>query len=403
MDDDEIRVFAEGKPVAPPYRAEARARARERLLAEAHGGGRLRLPWLGWQAMAAFGATIVLVGGVAVALSRQGGGPGPATSPTQSAVVFEELDPKPGQYILIESDTMYGSYGPVENGEEVRYLYRTHRKIWQSADGGADGLLMIENREPEPWPGRELPEVAKRDDGGTRWHALPRCPGTRADTAYDSLSTLPADADAMREQIYRKVEQQAGERKSGSERDRDAAAFDYVSDLLTETYLPKAQREALFAAAEAIPGVQVAEGVADSAGRKGTALGRNEPYGTFRQLIFDPATHTFMGERQTVVDEKTAQAPAGSVVALTAQLSVSAVDKLPEEVPLDGNATCMPASAAPSETSEPTDEPASATDEAKPAITVTATPSDERPGTDRPRPAITVTVAPSDEGPGAGD
>lgn len=175
-------------------------------------------------------------------------------------------------------------------------------------------------------------------------------------------------------------QQQAGERKSGSERDRDAAAFDYVSDLLAETYLPKAQREALFAAAEAIPGVQMAEGVADSAGRKGTALGRNEPYGTFTQLIFDPATRMFMGERQTVVDEKAVGAPAGSVVALTAQLSVSAVDKLPEEVPLDGNATCMPASAAPSETSEPTDEPASATDEAKPAITVTVAPSDERPG-----------------------
>ncbi|WP_188190231.1 CU044_5270 family protein [Nonomuraea sp. SYSU D8015] len=393
MDEDEIRVFAEGRPAVPPYRAEARAQARERLLAEARRGGRFRLPRFGWHAAAAFAVTIALVGGVGMTLSRQGGG---TTSPVQSAVLSDQLDPRPGQYILIESDTMYPSYAYGKNGEESRHLYRTHRKIWQSVDGGKDGLLMIKGLDPKPWPGRELPPSDVTGERETGWTALPSCPGRqdgRTDYAY--MSTLPADAAAMREHLYKRSTESEGKDISA-----DMAAFTYVGDLVRETYLPKAQRDALFEAAKAIPGVEVAEGVEDSAGRKGVALGRRDPQGTLTQIIFDPATHMFLGERQTVVEDKGVGAPAGSVLALTAQLNVSVVDELPE-APTEGReaASCGPA---PLPDNEPPSVGSTETPEPPPTseatIEATLAPSGA-PAPEEPAPTRTVTVTPRPEEP----
>ncbi|MFF4617191.1 CU044_5270 family protein [Nonomuraea jabiensis] len=394
MDEDEIRTFADGRPAVPPYGAEARATARERLLAEARGGGRFRLPGFGWQAAAAFGVTVALVGGVAMALTNQGhGGTGPATAVTQSAAVSssDELAPRPGQFILIESDTMYGSMSADQSGKTSRHLYRTHRKIWQSVDGSANGLLLIEGREPRPWPGEQLPEEAE-DWQGSDWHVLPFCTsrpaGNRTDYAY--LSTLPADVAGMRARLYQ-MPAGAGDAKGG---ENDRAAFDHLTDLVRETYLPKAQRDALFEAAKSIPGVQVTEGVEDSAGRKGVALGRVDPQGVLRQAIFDPATHVFMGERETVVDDRLAQAPKGSVLALTAQLKVSVVDVLPQTTPSDKgqDAACAPVGAEPatspgnSAAPEPDD---SAVSEPVPTMTVSLEATSD-PSAGEPVPTISL-------------
>ncbi|GAA3531828.1 hypothetical protein GCM10022419_008530 [Nonomuraea rosea] len=365
-DEDEIRVFADGRPAVPPYRAEARARARERLLGEAgqrHGTFRFRLPRLGLQAAAAFGVTVVLVGGVAVALSNQGaGGVDPAAPVTQSAVVSSEtpsgeLSPRPGQFILVESSTMYGMFSMGQKGEvESRQLYRTNRKIWQSVDGSANGLLFIEELASKPWPGQSLPDQAERGEPGSTWHTLASCPAQLGEARLDYafLSTLPADATAMRERLYRLS---GGPHIEAKGIDADEAAFNQVGDMVRETYLPRAQRDALFEAAKSIPGVEVAEGVADGSDRKGVALALPARGGTLRQFIFDPETHLYLGERSTVVDAKAAVAPKGSVVGLSAQTKVSVVDELPEvTVSTKGDAACATPEPLPSDA--PAAEPA---------------------------------------------
>ncbi|MCA2221692.1 CU044_5270 family protein [Nonomuraea aurantiaca] len=357
--DDEIRTFADGRPAAPPYPAEARAKARDRLLREAREGRGFRFPKLGWQAAAAFGVTVALVGGVAVALSAQQPKLGVATSAaqsaaTQSAAVLDgDLRPKPGQFIMVASDTMYSSFSQA-NGKMTRYLYRTHREIWQSADASADGLLLIAGLAPKPWPGEPLPKEAQKWKGES-WMQLASCPARlaafRTDHAY--LSTLPPDPALMRSFLYK--------RQPGGKGEADRAAFVAAGDLVRETYMPKAQRDALFEAAKEIPGVQVADGVEDSAGRQGVALGR-ESQGILEQLIFDRDTHMLLGERHTVVDAKAAGAPVDSVLALTAQLKVSVVDRLPEHAPkVERDDSCTPQPGATTDSTEqptalPTDE-----------------------------------------------
>ncbi|WP_327086375.1 CU044_5270 family protein [Nonomuraea sp. NBC_01738] len=358
--DDEIRMFAEGRPSAPPYPSEARERARAELLREAAGRGRFRLPRVGWQAAAAFGVTVALVGGVAFTLSGtlsgRGGESGPATRVASVVSTFDtpgELAPKPGQFVLVESETMFTSETV---GETVsRHLYRTKRKLWRSADGSADGLLMIEGLAPKPWPGTtELPADAKNWQG-TRWSVLASCRQTRMD--YAILGELPTEPAAIRERLY--AQNQVGE---GKDLEVDGQVFRAVGDLFRETYLPKAQRDAIFEAALTIPGVQRADGVADAAGRQGMALGRVS-HGRLDQFIFVPDTHIYLGERTTVVDAAEAEAPVGSVLALTAE-SASVVDRLPDAPDADRDDSCTPQSAEPTATSTSAPIPTEAVTEA---------------------------------------
>ncbi|MET8141453.1 CU044_5270 family protein [Sphaerisporangium sp. NPDC005288] len=358
---DEIQSFRDGRPDAPPYRPGAREGARRRLLAQAANGSRARprlfrtgVPRTGWQAAAAFGVTLALVGGVGVALSSRpapvprpaavatAASPEPATDAVSLAPSVDgtELHPRPGQFVLVESETMYtmstvstvstaSSAGP-QGG--THYLYRTKRKIWQSADGTARGLLSIEGLPSKPWPGESLPADAKGWPG-EQWHDIAgHCPGTPDDsrTDYAYVSTLPADEAGMREHLYA---------RPGGKVGADDEAFTAVGDLVRESYLPRAQREALVAAAKTIGGVEVAEGVEDAAGRRGTAVGRARD-GVLTQLIFDPATSMYLGERGTVVDAKAAGAPVGSVLALTARLKTSVVDELPQVGGTERDSSC---------------------------------------------------------------
>ncbi|MEU4572817.1 CU044_5270 family protein [Nonomuraea sp. NPDC023979] len=381
--DEEFKEFADGRPAVPPYPPEARFRAREALMREARRGRGLRLPRFGWQAVAAFGVTVTLVGGVAVALSGQNGqSPVAGSSVTRAAAqFFPELRPRPGQFILIESDTMYASFQAGEDGEESRHLYRTHRKIYRSVDGSADGLLYIEGRPPEPWPGRELPAVA-HDWKGSGWNRLASCPGRMGDQRDDYAYLSGLDAAALRALIRRDA--------PPGKADAAQQAFDAAAELVRESYLPRAQREALFQEIKAIPGVTEADGVADSAGRRGVALGLPASDGTLRQLIFDRGTYSLLGERATVVDARAAEAPEGSLLAHTAQLNVTVVDRLPEVDSPDGDDSCEgpdeSASPAPTEDVPAEDVP-----------TETAAPAEDAPTEDVP----TETAAPAEDFPAA--
>ncbi|WP_181871596.1 CU044_5270 family protein [Sphaerisporangium album] len=366
---DEIQQFTDARPSAPPYPERARRAARDRLLDEAAGRRRSWRPRLrpGWQAVGAFALTVTMVGGVAVALSswsqRSGpaagagaGTPGtadPASAATESVAVAPpvqgaELNPRPGQYIAVESETMYTSESFGAAGITGRYLYRTHRKIWKSVDGNAAGLLWIEGRAPKKFPGWPLPAEAENWKGGGWNEIAGHCPSwpddTRTDYAY--LSKLPADPAAMRAYLYRT--------RGGDNPDQQA--FTTLGDTFLENYLPRAQRQALFEAAKTIPGVEEKAGVKDSAGREGVALGRVSR-GILEQRIFDPETFMFLGERGTVVDAKIAEAPAGSVLALTAQLKVSVVDALPEakDASKDGSCEMTAEPASPSADPSPAD------------------------------------------------
>src|SRR5438552_1398699 len=89
----------------------------------------------------------------------------------------------------------------------------------------------------------------------------------------------------------------------------DGRAWTAVGDLMRESYLPPAQRAAVFQAAELIPGVTLVRDVQDAAGRTGIAVARvDDRRGLRDELIFNPATYLYQGERVFVVDPAKADA-----------------------------------------------------------------------------------------------
>ncbi|MEU0481066.1 CU044_5270 family protein [Streptosporangium sp. NPDC006013] len=355
MNKDEIELVAAIRPEAPPYADEARQAARRGLAAAAAPRARGRNPlrngprWRGPYAMALAGALAVAVGATAITLARAPGG-GPSgdveevvvTMPKIVAVsasevldraaraaVKRDLAPRDDQFVKVESETMYGAFSGVatnaetgEVGEETRYLYRTRRAIWLSADGTRDGVLRIEHLEPRAYPGWPIPEAAYKEPG-VETLPLVNC-GKIPEymrTDHAALKRLPADADGMRAHLY------TGDRGGNS---KDEAAFTAAGDMLRETYMPPAQRAALFKAVGTIPGVDVTERAEDAAGREGIGVGRVGLDGVRQDLIFDAKTYDLLGERGIVVDEKAAKSPRGSLVASTAQLSVTVADEAPE-------------------------------------------------------------------------
>ncbi|MEV4889555.1 hypothetical protein AB0K48_09210 [Nonomuraea sp. NPDC055795] len=336
--DDEIRIFAEGRPAAPPYPEEARSRAREELVRAARGGrGGFRLPRLGWQSVAAFGVTVLLVGGVAGALAREE--PGMVASPGG-------LDPQPGQYIVIESQGTEGGTTVARFDADGRVVKRAKRQVWLTSSG-IEVFIRIETLPSPPQPGETAPSTP--DEPRTAWLRLAECP-----------VTAPADEAALRPDRAQPVE---------PGRDPAVAAFDRARGQVVERYLTKEQLDAAIATLKAIPGAQVADGVADEIGRTGTAIGLVYE-GALQQLIFDPVTSQYMGLRSTVVDAKEAGAPEGSILALTAQLGMRVADAPPE---VDGQVITPCPQDKPTASATPTPPPPA---DATPENAATPTPAD---------------------------
>jgi hypothetical protein len=305
------------------------------------------LAWrIGWRVTLAAGLAAVVAVGVVSA--RGGPAPGPvplrtkvASPPVQAVTAAQVLDlaahaaetdgeiaPKPNQFIVYESITMY----PAFIGDQARYLYRTKRKIWLSADGTRTGALRVEYLDPKPYPGWPIPSIATNGGGGVEM--LPICPSTGGRPRdYVHLSKLPTDPQKM----FAYLREAAGDSKG----DRDYATWAAAGDLIRESYLPPAQRAALYRAIKLLPGVEFVAQAEDAAGRTGVAVGYvDRQTGVREQLIFSPTSYRYLGERAFVVDAAKAGAPVGSQLAGTAELSVTVADSAPAASPGPKGPSC---------------------------------------------------------------
>jgi len=280
----------------------------------------------------AIGATAAVIAGVtytnAVTLPREPGRVVPVAmsevlrQAADSASRQDELHPKPGQFLVYESRAMF----PVKL-EKGRYLDRIMIKLWLPVEGSSldEGVISVKHLEPEPYPGEPLPAEARRRVGNGGEPSKIEGIDIRPDhlrTDYAHLSRLPTDPEGMREHLYTGL--------SGGPLDH-YEAWGRVGSMITQAYLPAAQRAALFTATGTIPGVETVEGVKDAAGRTGVAAAMaNREDGVRHEYLFDPATYLYLGERVVVVDEEArAGAPVGSVLTSTALLKVEVADQAP--------------------------------------------------------------------------
>ena len=207
------------------------------------------------------------------------------------------LHPHPGQFIVYESVSTAAAYGA-----DWRYLSRAKVTIWASVDATQEGATSSQVLPPQPYPGWPLPAAANDGVGSIASHPNPICDPHPADnirTDYAYLSTLPTDPATMLTILKN--------RRSGDP-SADNRAWTAAGDLIRASYLPPAQRAAVFQAAKLIPGVTLVPNVEDAAGRTGIAVARiDNTRGVRDELIFNPTTFQFQGERTFVVDPAKAE------------------------------------------------------------------------------------------------
>lgn len=255
-----------------------------------------------------------------------------------SAQSAPELSPSEDQFIVYKSIAMNSM---TLNGKiEQRYLPRTERVLWASVDGRHDGALLRRFLQPRAYPGWPLPAQALREAGTERLFPIPACDAAGTPTEFRSdypyLKILPTDADEMLQVIRH---------RTGETAPTDLQSWRALSGLLAESYLPLAQRAAVFRAAKQISGVTLVGTAKDAADRAGVAVSRvDEEEGSRIELIFDPVTYQYRGQRSYVVNAAKAKAPVGSQISASAELSVSIIDRVPE-VPrgeIDANGRFVP-------------------------------------------------------------
>jgi hypothetical protein len=256
--------------------------------------GRTSRAWsgLGWRLVVTSSLAVALAAALLVASTMRLWGESPAAS-AQAADILRRaadaarhqpaLSPTPSQFIYFKS---IGTSAAIEDGTRVT-MQAELRELWLSVDGTRNGLVRQQPRSPSglgkptgPWQNTVvLPDYTQSDNGASVAPGPAYRPG------------LPTSAGAMLAYLYR---------NSHGQNPPDVQAFITAGDLIGVSYLRPAALAALFSALEKIPGVSVAYHAINAAGQPGVAV-QQTFNGVSYQLIFNPRTYAYIGNRQVVV------------------------------------------------------------------------------------------------------
>jgi hypothetical protein len=224
------------------------------------------------------------------------------------------LTPSADQFIFVKS---VQTAAVITNNTSAREQTDL-REVWASVDGTRTGLIRTRPAaRGGNWRQTSLAGCrngAPAGAGAARSSA--RCSPTPAFHAG-----LPTTAAAMLTYLYRNSEGQ---------NPPDVQAFITAGDLIRESLVPPAALAAVFRAVARIPGVTVARRATNAAGQHGVGV-QQTYHGISEQLIFNPRTFAFIGERQVVVAAG-AGLPIGTVMDSTAILAAGVTDQ-PGQLP----------------------------------------------------------------------
>lgn len=295
--------------------ADAAARARAALMAavqeppargrgprDAFGAGPVR--WL-----AAAAVVALLVTGGLVAQSGWPGSRGASAEATElldrsaAAIAVAGDEPVgPGRYRRIETHAWYSVGVGREDGTLDQFLVEQRNTTWVPADPDDEWQQTSTLTGALRWLTEERPDVAARHGYGTPRTEVQKAargefhgPVDPADgwaagsPAY--LATLPHDPEGMYDRL-----------RTDGRPWEDSALVPRAAELLRTGLLPAEVRAALYEALARVPGIRVLDEAADLDGRTGVAFGTTDELGFVSEIIIDPATGRFIGERNVRPD-----------------------------------------------------------------------------------------------------
>ncbi|MES9540740.1 CU044_5270 family protein [Actinomadura sp. NPDC000600] len=211
--------------------------------------------------------------------------------------------PRADQFVYQESVTRHRVGG-------VGRWYETRHRTWDPV-GGQGGGLVIEKNSIRPRPGEVLPPEDESIIGPCRDKAP-------IDRPY--LGDLPTDTGELLDLLARQ-----------GEGDRSDRQWNAVTDRIDRPAPPKV-RAALFRAIAEIPGVRLRDDGVDAVGRHGVAVARTDD-DVRDEIIFDRASHRFLGTRTVVAGKGHPFGPPGTSNWSTALLTSKIVDRAPRPGP----------------------------------------------------------------------
>lgn len=250
-------------------------------------------PWARWVTVAAaavLALALVLVPGLGL---FRGGATAEAVGLLDKAIIAATDPPtRPDQYWKITTNSITSAIlGEGMWGEDTTISALRHaQRITFVAVDGSRPTWYVDRTGPYvrqvSGPATKLP-AADWDTTETWTTNL-----SERESNYIDILGLPPNPTALRAELYR-----IGKGRGASD---DEEAISLISEILQRGYAPAALRKALFETMKTVPGVAVVDRNVTLDGRIGIALGRPEPArdGERHELIFDPGTGEFIGERQ---------------------------------------------------------------------------------------------------------
>ncbi|MCP2050044.1 UNVERIFIED_ORG: RNA polymerase sigma-70 factor (ECF subfamily) [Paenarthrobacter nicotinovorans] len=224
---------------------------------------------------------------------------------------------RPGQFLRVDTRAVYTDQGDGGAGR-LYWLESQDRQLYVPADKKAHWVMNFEESRPVSFFGKATEASVLEIEGRTPKARNERGGLRQVDAPWseEELAALPLDPSKLLETI----------RDQGNS--ADDTAFTWISDRLRTGVITAQLRASLYRAAALIPGVTLVDRQAALDGRIGVAIGRLESSdNTRREIIVDPNSGQFIGERVVDLDGYDA-IPPGTATAWTA-VKTSVVDTAP--------------------------------------------------------------------------
>lgn len=292
----------------------------------------------GISALGAGALTVVLVATNIVGLAGWRGGAEPAAAEVlQNAAVatIETSDPVvgPGQFLRVETAAVYAA-SVVDGAKHGTYLTLSRDELYIPANRDDDWVWSRHPSETYETFGPTSAALAEEygDANLGVEDELLQAPGGdfyggNASGMFGGLAAFPRDPVRLLNHIYLTT--------AGRGSSPDGQALVFIAERLRTGVIPADLRAAFYKAAALIPGVTITENQATLDGRTGIAIGRDEGSNDRQEIIIDPETGMYIGERRVSLSGY-GQVPAGTVVAWSA-VTATVVDSAPGGGTVYGN------------------------------------------------------------------
>ncbi|GAA4637611.1 hypothetical protein GCM10023196_092100 [Actinoallomurus vinaceus] len=204
------------------------------------------------------------------------------------AAEAQQFAPRPDQWIYVESRQRFPAIGTHAEGPKTPLVKFVERTWWR-----ADGKQIARTQEGHYGDGK-----LRIENGNQLWKHN-----------YPMLAALPTDPAAL--DAWVASHEFIGGLKPKNAEERAVALYGQYCAILRNGVAPPKIEAAVFRAIARISGVTLRKNTVDLAGRPAIAVGRVEEGYLFREILIDPKTYAYLGERDIAVKDHASTATDG--------------------------------------------------------------------------------------------